>query len=496
MEELIRQINEFAEQAGIIEPDADRRQELLGTVNDYTERFLETLPARPAFNFTEDMGAGLCDSPITEEGMDIGEILRIYKQNVDDQALCAVSGKFFGYISPCSMYYSALGDYMAAVMDEYAGEFASSPGAVRMEYQLLDWMAELVGYQPGAAKGVLASGGSIATLTCVVTAREAHGLTAGDYPRAVVYSTRFTHHCVAKSLHIAGLGGCVMREVATDAGFRMDPDALEEMIRSDRAAGLEPWLVVSSAGTTDLGNVDELDRIGAVAREHGVWFHVDGAYGGFFILCDLVRHKFRGIELSDSVVMNPHKGLHTPFGLGAALIRDGEHLYRSHYYTADYLQDRAFHDQEVSPADVSPELTRHFRALRLWLPLKLIGVAPFRAMLSEKLLLARYAWERLKSTPGFEVGPEPELSIFVFRYIDVEGDADEFNRRLVEALRRDGTIFLTSTLIDNVYMLRLCILSYRTHIDTIDLALDVIRREAEKLKMTRDCNIWGQSKNT
>ncbi|MYH69445.1 MAG: amino acid decarboxylase, partial [Gammaproteobacteria bacterium] len=273
MEDLIRKINAFAEQAGIIEPDAGRRRELLGAVNDYTERFLETLPDRPAFNFTEDMGAGLYDSPITEEGMDIGEILRIYKENVDDQALCAVSGKFFGYIAPCSMYYSALGDYMAAVMDEYAGEFSSSPGAVRMEYQLLDWMAELVGYHAGTAKGVLASGGSIATLTCIVTAREAHGLNAEDYPRAVVYHTRFTHHCVAKSLHIAGLGGCVMRAVPTDADFRMDPDSLAEMIRTDRAAGLEPWLVVSSAGTTDLGNVDELDRIGALAREHGLWFH-------------------------------------------------------------------------------------------------------------------------------------------------------------------------------------------------------------------------------
>ena len=482
MQQLIRQINDFAEQAEIIEPDAARRHELLTAVNDYTERFLETLPDRPAFNFTEDMGAGLYDSPITEEGMEIGEILRIYKENVDEQALCAVSGKFFGYISPCSMYYSALGDYMAAVMDEYAGEFASSPGAVRMEYQLLDWMAELVGYRPGTAKGVLASGGSIATLTCIVTAREAHGLKAGKYTRAVVYYTRFTHHCVAKALHIAGLGGCVMREVATDADFGMDPDALAEMIRADRTAGLDPWLVVSSAGTTDLGNVDDLERIGAITHEHGLWFHVDAAYGGFFILCDLVREQFRGIELSDSVVMNPHKGLHTPFGLGAALIRDGRHLYQAHYYTADYLQDRAFHDQEVSPADVSPELTRHFRALRLWLPLKLIGVAPFRAMLSEKLLLARYAWKRLQSTPGFEVGPEPELSIFVFRYVDIEGDVDEFNRRLVEALRRDGTIFLTSTLIDNVYMLRLSILSYRTHIDTIDLAIDVIRREVDKLK--------------
>ena len=481
MEELIRQINDFAEQAAVIEPDAGRRRELLGAINGYTERFLEALPERPAYILTEDMGAGLYDSPIAEQGMDIGEILRVYKENVDDQALCSVSGRFLGYIAPSSMYYSALGDYMAAVMDEYAGDFSSSPGAVRMEYQLLDWMAELVGYHPGTAKGVLASGGSIATLTCIVTAREAHGLEAGDYAQAVVYYTRFTHHCVAKSLHIAGLGGCVMREVDTDAAFGMDPDILAQLIRADREAGLRPWLVVSSAGTTDLGNVDDLEQAGAVARAHGLWFHVDAAYGGFFILCDLARHRFRGMELSDSVVMNPHKGLHTPFGLGAALIRDGRHLYQAHYYTADYMQDRELHGREHSPADVSPELTRHFRALRLWLPLKLIGVAPFRAMLSEKLLLARYAWKRLQAAPGFEVGPEPELSVLVFRYADVEGDPDEFNRKLVEALRRDGTIFLTSTLIDDVYMLRLCILSYRTHIDTIDLAVDVIRREAERL---------------
>ena len=481
MEELIQQIKNYAEQADIIEPDAARRRELLGEVNDYVERFLEDLPQRPAFIFTEDMGAGLYDSPIAEEGMDMGEILRIYKENVDDQGLSPVSGKFFGYIPPCSMYYSALGDYLAAVVNEYAGEFASCPGAVRMEYQLLDWMAELVGYVPGEAKGVLASGGSIATLTCLVTAREAHGLKAADYPRAVVYSTRFTHHCVAKALHLIGLGECVMREVATDAHYRMEPDALAQTLRADREAGLKPWLVVGSAGTTDLGNVDELDRLGAIAHEHGLWFHVDGAYGGFFVLCDQVKDRFNGIELSDSVVMNPHKGLHTPFGLGAALVRDGERLFQAHYYMADYMQDRVYHKQEISPADVSPELTRHFRALRLWLPLKLIGVAPFRAMLNEKLLLTRYAYRRLQAEPGFEVGPEPELSIFVFRYVDVAGDPDEFNRRLVEALRRDGTILLSSTRIDGVYMLRFAILSYRTHIDTIDLAIDVIRREAGEL---------------
>ena len=279
MEDLIRQIKDFAERAGVIEPDAARRRELLVAVNDYTEHFLETLPDRPAYINNDEMGAGLYESPISEQGMAIEEVLRVYKENVDDQGLSPVSGKFFGYIPPCSMYYSALGDYMAAVMNEYAGEFSSSPGAVRMEYQLIRWMADLVGYPADKAKGILASGGSIATLTCMVTAREAHGLKAKDYAQAVVYYTRFTHHCVDKALHIAGMTGCVKREVATDAQFRMDPDALAKTIRADRAKGLEPWLVTSSAGTTDLGNVDSVgqDRCGhkgeraVVPRGRGLW---------------------------------------------------------------------------------------------------------------------------------------------------------------------------------------------------------------------------------
>ena len=481
MEELIRQIKRYERQAVSIEPDAGRRQELLTAVNGYIENFLETLPARPAYIDAPDMGRGLYDSPISEQGVAIEEALRLYREHVDYPGLNLVSGKFFGYIPPCSMYYSALGDYLAAVTDEFSGNFDNSPGAVRMEHQLVKWMTGLFGYPKDTAHGILTSGGSIATIACLTTAREIHGLKARRYEKAVVYATRFTHHCVRKALHIIGMTDCVKREVETDAQYRLDSGALARAIADDRAQGLEPWLVVCSAGTTDLGNVDQLDRISAVAKEHGLWLHVDGAYGGFFILSDLDRDRFAGIEASDSMVVNPHKGLHTPFGLGAALVRDGEQLYKAHFHTANYLQDDHGDKEEYSPSDLGPELTRHFRALRLWLPLKLIGVAPFRAMLSEKLLLTRYAYQRFKSLAGFEVGPEPELSIFVFRYVDAPGDLDEFNRKLLEALRRDGTIFLTSTLIDGVYMLRFAVLSYRTHIDTVDLAIEVIQREVGKL---------------
>lgn len=479
MSSIVEQIREYEQQAAIIEPDAAQRAVLLDKVNTYTESFLDRLKDRPAYINSEERGKGILASPIAEQGMDIDAILHLYQKQVEEQGLSPVSGKFFGYIPPCSMYYSALGDYMAAIANEYVGDYSNCPGAVHMENQLLDWMAGLVGY-PDTALGTLASGGSVAILTCIVTAREAFKLKARDYENAVVYLTEITHHAMSKGLHIAGMRECVQRNVPMDEKFRMRPDALAEMIKADREQGLTPWMVVGSSGTTDLGSVDQLDKIGEVAKQHELWYHIDGAYGAFFVLSDLVKDKFKGVELSDSIVMNPHKGLHTPFGLGAAIVKDGELLYKAHFHTANYMQDSFYNKDQVSPADVGPELTRHFRALRLWLPLKLIGVAPFRAMLNEKILLTRYAYEQINAIPGMEVGPEPELSIFAFRYVDTD-DPDAFNKKLIEALREDGTIFLSSTVINGHYMIRFAILSYRTHKETIDIAVDTINRLKEQL---------------
>ena len=471
---LIQQIKQYERQSELIEPDAGRRQELLQQVNQYTEGFLQAIHERKAYTQEGLGGQGLLEAGIGEQGITMDAVLNLYRENVEAQGMNTVSGRFMGYIAPCSMYYSALADYIAAVTDPFSSDFSASPGAVLMEKVLLQWMAGLIGYPPGT-QGNLASGGSLATLTCIVTAREAHALKAADFEKTVVYVTELTHHCFIKGLHIAGLGECIVRYVAVDAAYRMKADALAEDIENDRQQGLRPWLVVGSAGTTDLGNVDPLDAIADVAGAQGLWFHVDGAYGGFFLLSALVREKFNGIERSDSIVMNPHKTLHTPFGLGAAIIRNGELLYRAHHYTASYLQDNdSGREGEVSPSDLGPELTRHFRALRLWLPLKLIGIAPFRAALSEKILLARYTYEKLGELPGFEMGPGPELSTFAFRYIPDEGDIDDFNKRLIGILRQDGRIFLSSTTLGGHYMIRINVLSYRTHLETMDLAIAVI----------------------
>jgi aromatic-L-amino-acid decarboxylase len=237
---------------------------------------------------------------------------------------------------------------------------------------------------------------------------------------------------------------------------------------------------VASAGTTDTGAVDPLEAIADIARRERCWFHVDAAYGGFFLLTDQGRTALRGIERSDSAVLDPHKGLFLPYGSGVLVVRDAAPLMASHDYAGSYMQDAAREPTEISPADASPELSRHFRGLRMWLPLVLLGTAPFSAALEEKLLLARY-FRREIELAGYEVGPEPDLSIVTYRWVPPGASPERvnaLNQAIVEGARRDGRVFLSSTMLDGRYTLRMASLAFRTHRRTMDLAVRVLREQA------------------
>jgi aromatic-L-amino-acid decarboxylase len=265
-----------------------------------------------------------------------------------------------------------------------------------------------------------------------------------------------------------------------DAGYRMRPEALEQAIADDREHGLRPWLIIAAAGTTDTGAVDPLDAIATIARRERCWFHVDAAYGGFFLLTEHGRRALRGIERSDSVVLDPHKGLFLPYGAGLVLVRDAEPLLASHDYSGSYMQDATREPGEISPADVSPELSKHFRALRMWLPLILLGTRPFRAALEEKLLLARY-FHREIGRAGYETGPPPDLSIVTYRWVPPGASPErvnQINQAIVEGTQKDGRVFLSSTMLDGRFTLRMAALAFRTHRRTIDLAVRVLREQA------------------
>lgn len=440
---------------------------------EHAERFLESLPKRDVYGAAGPREAAMAAFAIPQHPEPFDEALQVLDQYVDGIGHNLGSSRFFAYIPSGGLHDSAVADYLAAVSNRYGGVGAAAPGAARLEHTMLRWLADVVGY-PDTAEGDLTSGGSMAALSAVVAAREANKIRSSDVPSAVVYLTTHTHHTFRKALHVAGLGECVIREIPLDASMRMDCDRLQESIRVDQNAGLRPWLIGASAGTTDTGSVDALDRVADIAAESNVWMHVDAAYGGAFALCEEGRRRLKGIERSDSMILDPHKGFFLPCGIGVVLVRDGHKLFDAYHARGAYMQDVAG-DKERSPCDYSAELTRPSRALRFWLPFKVHGSQAFAAALEEKLLLAQHFYENCENIEGIELGPVPDLSIVTFRFCPVSTDADVATRALLEAIRRDGRVFLTSTTIAGQFTIRMAILTYHTHLEDVDLALKVIK---------------------
>lgn len=469
--------------ASALEPERVQRELWTQQIAAHAQQFIDSLSRRPVFHRAHEEGKGILAEPLSESPTDMPQLLSSLTCHVEEPGLKLGAPGFMGFIPISSHYPAALGDYLAAVVNPFAGNFFAAPGAVRLEYSLTRWMAGFIGYPVGSA-GDLTSGGSISNLTAIVTAREAHRLKSSDYEQAVVYVSSQTHHSIDKALRIAGLGQSIQRAISLDDRYRMRADALDAAIRADLHAGLLPWLVVASAGSTDTGAVDPLKEIAEVARQHGLWLHVDGAYGAMFALTDLGKTRLAGIEASDSVTLDPHKGLFMPCGSGAVLVREGKRLLDAFRYEAAYMQDRpslASLD-EVSPSELSPELTRPFRGLRLWLSLNLAGVRAFRAALEEKLLLAQHFYEQLGRIVGFETGPPPDLSVVIFRFMPSRGDPDDFNRRLLQKLQQDGRIFITSTRLAERIWLRVAVLCATTHLEQIELALELLKEKAAELE--------------
>lgn len=475
-----KRIDHLEKQARRLEPSAEERRLIFERAQKYGEQFLNTLSRQQAYAVSKEMGRGVYSLPFEEEPKDFNEILAVMKSEVDRPGLNPASGRHAGYIPGGGIYPSAVADYLAAVTNRYAGVFFSSPGAVRIENRCIRWMCDLVGYRKEAL-GNLTSGGSLANLIGLVTARDNAGIESKNVDRSVIYTTKQVHHCVIKAIKFAGLKEAFIRKIPMDEQFRMKADALEKQIQADKKEGLRPLVIFASAGTTDLGAVDPLDAIGSIANEYGIWLHVDAAYGGFFLLTDDGKERMKGIEKSDSVTIDPHKGLFLPYGSGALLVKEGQKLYDSQHMSANYLQDTLKATEETSPADLSPELSKHFRGLRMWLPLQLFGIRPFRAALEEKLLLTRYFYREIQAIKGMEVGPKPDLSVVFFRYIPASGNPNAFNKKLVDEIHKDGRIFLSSTHIDDTIYLRLAVLNFRTHLDEIELILSVLREKIELL---------------
>ena len=470
---LTQQIRALSQKAKVLEPEKQMRDSWLNSLAQYTHHFYDGLSQRPAAHSSEKLDLAPLISFNHTSSFD--ELLKAYQSCVVESGIDTASGKYMGFIPGGGIYPSAIGDYLAAVSNTYGGAYLASPGAVVMERSLLELIASWIGYDKTSA-GNLTSGGSIANLTALITARDAHHIKSHDIEKTVIYLTSLTHHSVTKALHLMSFGEAIVRIVPVDSCYRMNSDALMRMIDEDKNNKFKPWLIVASAGTTDLGSVDPISELADIAARHHLWLHVDGAYGGFFVLTEHGKTILNEIHRADSVALDPHKGLFIPYGLGAVLVKNGTLLKNAMSTTiAPYMQDTENHRDTSSPNDLSPELTKHFRAVRLWLPIKLFGIQPFRAALEEKLLLATYFAHEISQMPDADILCQPQLSIVAFRFKS-GADHDIYNRQLLEKINQSGLAFLTSTTINHSFYIRMACLSIRTHLEEIQTLIDLIKK--------------------
>lgn len=469
MKFIIQQLENLEKKSIQLEFSNDERKALLNEIGQYANTFISILDKTPTFQEKEPTKS----LEINNQKKSLSEILHLYQSEVAETGINAASGGHLGYIPGGGIFASAMADFLAAVTNPYAGVYYASPGAVIIENEVINWLKTIFSF-PKTAVGNLASGGSVSTLISLTAARDKHRIKNERIQKSVVYLSEQVHHCLQKTLLIIGLEDIIIRYVPLDENHKIKPDALEEVIEKDIADGLNPFLVVGTAGTTDTGAIDPLDKIADIASKYKMWFHIDAAYGGFFILTSK-KEKLNGIERADSLIVDPHKGMFLPFGLGAVLIKDEKAMLHSNHYLANYMQDAEGGGNITnSPANLSPELTKHFRGLRLWLPLQLHGIEPFIASLEEKFLLLQYFRAKLVEM-GFHVGPEPDLSISYF-WFPFKENSNEKNKQLMKAIHKDGSVFLSSSVIHNQFVIRIAILSFRTKLKHIDQALKMISK--------------------
>ena len=456
-----------------LEPTRDEMLAMGRQVVESVADFVDGLPTAAAVGpeLSDPLRAELLAAP-GEEPKEFGDLLDRWRQAAG-HAVQTAGPSYLAYIPGGGLYAAALAELLAQAYNRYTGVSALAPGPVAMEHGVMRWLCDVFGL-PDGSTGLATTGGSLATLTALGAAR--HDRLGEDFTDGTLYVTAHTHGCVAKSARLAGFPATRLRVVESTPERRMDIDSATRLIAADRAAGLRPFALVGTAGTTDTGAVDDLAALGRLARREDLWFHVDGAYGGCFQLTERGRERLVGIEAADSIVLDPHKGMFLPYGTGVLLVRDAATLRAAYASRGQYLQDLSDDGELPDFADLGPELTRDFRGLRLWLPLHLHGVAAFRQALDEKLDLALEAYDALSADPRIEVAWRPDLTVVVFALRD--GD-DAEHRRWLERINASGRVFLSSTRIDGRFVLRLCVLCHRTHADRIREIVDIVRRTAQ-----------------
>ncbi len=440
---------------------------------------LDQAPSNGNFDGIEALCRALRESA-PEHGTSLDALLDPLFQEWIPRAFGTPGPGYFAYIPGGGVYPAALADFIADTANRYTGIWQAAPALVQLEANTLDWLRDWMQF-PATARGLYTPGGSMAMFNAIAAAREDRLGT--DIRAGTLYVSSQSHHSITKAARLAGIAHDRVRQIAVDAQFRMRLDALQDAIAADRAAGLTPFMVFSTAGTTNTGAVDPLDAVADLCAREGLWHHVDGAYGAFFHMVPELRPLLVGLSRADSLTLDPHKGLFLPYGTGALLVREGEKLRALHSSEAGYLPDNQ--NEFYDPAQYGPDLSRGFPGLRVWLTLKLFGTARYRAALAEKRALALWAADEVARIPGVVMDAMPQLSLFAFhlespRLTTLEAQ-NAATRALMERVTARGRVMVTGAQVGERFLGRVCVLSFRSRRAQVEACVEDLAAEAAAL---------------
>ena len=465
-----------------ISPDEFRR--LAEKVTALTADYLRELDSHPISpSTTGEETERLFRTPLSEKGVGAEALAGL--QDVIEHSR-AQNGRFFGYVLGSGEPVAAVGDLLASVLNQNVTAWRSGPAAVSLEHTVVGWLAQAIGYT--GFRGSLTGGGSSANLMALAMAREAR-MPANEsgvrgLPQGVVYASEEVHMSIPKSIALLGIGRKNLRLISTDDNFRMVPAELEQGIQRDKAEGKVPIAVVASAGTVNTGTIDPLPEISAIARRHGLWMHIDGAYGALAAIA--APGKFAGMDLADSVSLDPHKWLYQPLDCGCLLYRDVNAAHATFAHTGEYAKTLTSDPVEgFAFFEESLELSRRFRALRLWLSLRYHGLQAFRAAIQKDLDLAQRLAAAIVNHPDLELSAPVELSAVCFRYIKsgsrTDNERNRHNAAILKRVVQRGRVYLSNATLRGKFCLRACIVNHRTTASDVDSVIPEVLTVAKDL---------------
>jgi aromatic-L-amino-acid/L-tryptophan decarboxylase len=466
---------------------ADEIRRVGRLVVDLIADHLTTLPDEPAFRpFPSDVAERMRAAPPPADGIAPDEILRTFAETIEPYPFGNGHPRFWGWVNSPPAVMGIFADALAAAMNPSCA--GGNHAAIHVERQVLRWFGDLLRF-PAGSMGLLVSGGSMATMTALAVARYVNsgvdvrrdGLQAAPQPFAF-YMTSEGHSCARKAVELLGFGSASIRTVPITGGFTMDVAALDASIARDCDAGVRPIAVIATAGTTNTGAIDDLAGIAEVCRRRGVWLHVDAAYGGPAILTDEYRDRIAAVTLADSVALDPHKWLFVPVEAGLVFVKNGDAMRSAFSLVPPYIRTAGSAGEVYGLpwfSEYGFQQTRGFRALKVWMAMQQFGVAGYKAALEANIALAAYLAERVAADPAFELMAPRGLSVVCFRYVNRALDGEEqivaANRAILERLQLGGEAFITSTELAGRFVLRACIVNYRSTRADVDRMLAAVR---------------------